>query len=94
MITVITHRVKICASNAQMKAAARFVPGMAAHARYANARGTSALPVDNDEAGRGGRRGPRQLIAVKNDAPPGLKIDVRQGIARARGHVAPARSLC
>jgi hypothetical protein len=33
-------------------------------------------------------------MAVKNDVWPGLKIDVQQGIARARGHVAPARSLC
>ena len=32
--------------------------------------------------------------ALKNGACGGLKIDVRQGIARVRRHVAPARSLC
>ena len=30
----------------------------------------------------------------QNDVLPGPKIDVRQGIARTRGHVAPARPLC
>ena len=30
----------------------------------------------------------------QNSVLPGLKIDVRQGIARRRGHVAPARLLC
>jgi len=34
------------------------------------------------------------LISVKNSVLPEIKIDVRQGIARTRGHVAPARPLC
>jgi len=63
------------------------------HGRHAITTGTDSFS--------GGERivTPRQPEFVraeinKNGVLRGVKIDVRQGIARTRGHVAPARSLC
>ena len=67
---------------------------MRPHGRHANTTGTDA------SVGEAGDRrvvpGPKfeRTDRRQNSALPGLKIDVRQGIARTRGHVAPARSLC
>jgi hypothetical protein len=63
------------------------------HGRHANTTGT-------DISGGGGgssrtRRSEFERAEInQNGVLPGLKIDVRQGIARTRRHVAPARSLC
>jgi len=62
--------------------------------------GRHAITTGTDSSGDGARIVTRHRSefgkprSIKMMFCRGLKIDVRQGIARMRGHVAPARSLC
>jgi hypothetical protein len=62
--------------------------------------GRHAITTGTDSSGGGERIVTLHRVRIRqaeinqSDVLPGLKIDVRQGIARMRGHVAPARSLC
>jgi hypothetical protein len=69
---------------------------MSPHNRHANTTGTDA-PEGEDVRGVSAQC-PRlefgRADVSQNSVLPAPKIDVRQGITRRRGHVAPARLLC
>jgi hypothetical protein len=97
--TVIDRCEKISASNGQMKQIGPVRSAMPPHGRHANTAGTIFLLGRRLRSRRGARAksevakfGRTQLR--QNSGLPEVKIDARQGIARTRGHVAPARSLC
>ena len=68
------------------------------HGRHANTTGTGVVAVDARIVLDGGRPDSGGLTCAETAFCCGGKftrdIDVRQGIARTRRHVAPARSLC
>ena len=67
---------------------------MAPHSRHANTTGTiRRLGFVRIAAGGQESEFGRPTLDQNSDLPV-RKIDVRQGIARRRGHVAPARLLC
>ena len=67
---------------------------MPPHGRHANTTGTECSDGELRGSPRGAGPKFERTDLGQNSVLPGAKIDVRQGIARARGHVAPARPLC
>jgi hypothetical protein len=84
---------KVCVSNVEMKRPGGFRSAPVHHGAYAITGGTKSLGADTLNCRRVGPTNSRPH-APQKPLLATLKIDVRQGIARMRRHVAPARLLC
>jgi len=73
---------------------AAIVAAALAHSRHANTGGTNFLREDGGDGSPAPEPKFVRASRASNGVSPDRKVAVRQGIARSRGHVAPARSLC